>query len=1163
MRMKQIVQWLKNLIFFSIMMILSAGSIKAANLCNSGTEIFIGAYHSSIVSTKDDFFAFGEAIAANGVNHNLTPVSIIPANGYTYTGNLLFATDATHDTQAFILTTDGLYVWGASGANTAASHETAMVTDVAFHEIAMPIGILPTDVTYLTATNGGVFLVANGKVYAQGITPDLMGDDGAAADANGWHTVQKSSGGDLTNVKFFKANYNGALAVTTTNEYYTWGTAVFLGNGTSSQTLTSATLMTAPFVGSASIIAVTGYDVTPGLSYYVLNPADTKIYVLGGNSDGQLGIGSNGNTSTSWTTVKKSSGVDLVGVIDVNADDNSDHHPTAGAIVNGYDDGSGPANDVFLVWGKNSLNALGAGSADVIYPYVPTGFIPGSSRATKIEMGGHTTMYYDPDYIDTYSHKGKMCYIGHKINGSMGDGISASSTVSTFECNETPWIPTLCAAEKPPMATDDDKIDQPSGPVTLNVVTDDNGHGIDSDADGTVDESMVDLTPLTETIDQTLVVSGEGNWSVDAAGLVTFTPDVALVGDPTDIVYTVLDNNGIKSNMATIHITYIRQISISDVAQNELHSGTSTFDFTVSINAVSATDINVTYTTNDGTATTADSDYIATSGIATILAGDTNTTVSVTVQGDTKVEGDETFTVDLSAPVGATIVDAQGVSTIENDDIVAPAPSISVEKTGTFMDEDHDGYANVGETVNYEFNVINTGNVILTNVSLADDNAVITGGPISSMIPGESDTTTFTAIHTLTWQDIIDGKVVNQAIVTGKDSHGNDVNDTSDDPQNPVDDDSNSDGEPDDKTSTGLPIEDPVSTDDTYNATTGENITIDIVNNDSGGTFTLDATTVTLIEPTGATEVVTVDGDIIGFVVPGEGTWSVDETTGEVTFSPEDGYVGDPTPIEYTIEDEQGNPTTSEITINYPPVANNDNTTADTDETVTLDVLANDQNTSDPLDPTTVRIIGPDGNEIETLDVPNEGTWTVEANGSVTFDPDPDFDEDANITYVVRETNGDVSNEASITIQYPGVPLATDNGIILITEYTPTVIDVLANGDRWGSNGSGTQVITFTGPIYGTVELDDGGTPNDPEDDVLIYIPSPDINNVTDSFTYTITDALGFTSTANVTLNVNCASSQRSDSGDALGFVSMLLLTIMTAMTGLYFIRREEERREA
>jgi hypothetical protein len=54
--------------------------------------------------------------------------------------------------------------------------------------------------------------------------------------------------------------------------------------------------------------------------------------------------------------------------------------------------------------------------------------------------------------------------------------------------------------------------------------------------------------------------------------------------------------------------------------------------------------------------------------------------------------------------------------------------------------------------------------------------------------------------------DIEVKKIENQALAVGKDPNGNDVNDTSDDPMNPDDVDSNGDGEPDDKTVTTLPV---------------------------------------------------------------------------------------------------------------------------------------------------------------------------------------------------------------------------------------------------------------------------------------------------------------------------------------------------------------------
>jgi chitinase len=75
----------------------------------------------------------------------------------------------------------------------------------------------------------------------------------------------------------------------------------------------------------------------------------------------------------------------------------------------------------------------------------------------------------------------------------------------------------------------------------------------------------------------------------------------------------------------------------------------------------------VTYSTANGTAT-AGTDYDAVSGTVTIPAGRTTWAVYVTVRSDRKREADETFLVNLSNAIGATIADAQAVGTIRNDD---------------------------------------------------------------------------------------------------------------------------------------------------------------------------------------------------------------------------------------------------------------------------------------------------------------------------------------------------------------------------------------------------------------------------------------------------------------------------------------------------------------
>jgi hypothetical protein len=123
-------------------------------------------------------------------------------------------------------------------------------------------------------------------------------------------------------------------------------------------------------------------------------------------------------------------------------------------------------------------------------------------------------------------------------------------------------------------------------------------------------------------------------------------------------------------------------ISINDVSQNEGDSGATLFTFTVSLSNPSSQMITVSYATADGTATTADNDYSATSGTLTFAANETSKTISVSVNGDTKFEPNETFTVNLSSPVNAVIADGQGLGTIINDD-AAPTPTPTPTPTST------------------------------------------------------------------------------------------------------------------------------------------------------------------------------------------------------------------------------------------------------------------------------------------------------------------------------------------------------------------------------------------------------------------------------------------------------------------------------------------------
>ena len=112
------------------------------------------------------------------------------------------------------------------------------------------------------------------------------------------------------------------------------------------------------------------------------------------------------------------------------------------------------------------------------------------------------------------------------------------------------------------------------------------------------------------------------------------------------------------------------QFSINDVTVDEGNSGTTNFTFTVHRTST-ATAETINYATADNTATTADNDYTSTSGTLSFAIGEADKTITVAVNGDTKVENNETFFVNLSTPSNGAILDGQGQGTITNEDFAS------------------------------------------------------------------------------------------------------------------------------------------------------------------------------------------------------------------------------------------------------------------------------------------------------------------------------------------------------------------------------------------------------------------------------------------------------------------------------------------------------------
>ncbi|OXA82042.1 hypothetical protein B0A65_01390 [Flavobacterium frigidimaris] len=94
--------------------------------------------------------------------------------------------------------------------------------------------------------------------------------------------------------------------------------------------------------------------------------------------------------------------------------------------------------------------------------------------------------------------------------------------------------------------------------------------------------------------------------------------------------------------------------------------------------------------------------------------------------------------------------------------------SIAVIKRAVFVDENNDGFAQVGETIKYSFEVKNTGDTPLTDIFITDNlsGLVLIGSPFS-LAPGQINSTNFTASYAITKVDIDAGFIINQALAEG------------------------------------------------------------------------------------------------------------------------------------------------------------------------------------------------------------------------------------------------------------------------------------------------------------------------------------------------------------------------------------------------------------
>jgi gliding motility-associated-like protein len=297
--------------------------------------------------------------------------------------------------------------------------------------------------------------------------------------------------------------------------------------------------------------------------------------------------------------------------------------------------------------------------------------------------------------------------------------------------------------------------------------------------------------------------------------------------------------------------------------------------------------------------------------------------------------------------------------------------------------------------------------------------------------------------------------------------------------------------------SDNLPCENiaPVANDDNGSTTVDTPTTIaNITSNDTDADGTIDITTLDL-DPSTAGQQTTFSN--------AAGEWTVDTSTGDVSFTPAVGFTGSAS-ITYTVNDNEG-ATSNEATITVnvtaapsAPVANDDTYSGDEDTVITGNVLDNDTEADgDPIESTLVTTT-------------TNGVFSLNPDGSFTYTPGENFNGTDEATYITCDINSNCDT-AVVTITVNPVndaPVAGDDFFEIDNQSSYTASVAFEATDIDG------DALTFSianQPANGTLTLDSNGE----------YTYQPNAGYIgLDAFEYAACDA-SLCDTAQVVINVN------------------------------------------
>ncbi|WP_428628510.1 Ig-like domain-containing protein [Sphingopyxis sp.] len=667
------------------------------------------------------------------------------------------------------------------------------------------------------------------------------------------------------------------------------------------------------------------------------------------------------------------------------------------------------------------------------------------------------------------------------ITYSISDGQGGTSTATVTV--------TVTAVNDPPAAANDTASTAEDTPVTIGVL----GNDVDADGDP--------LTVVTAS-------AANGTVLINPDGTITYTPNANFNGADT-ITYTISDGNG-GTSTATVNmiVTSANDLPVavddgattsedtpvtvsvlgndSDIDGDSLTvtvasspNGTVTINPDGTIGFVPNPNFNgpalITYTISDGkggtatatvtvTVTPANDPPVATNDM---VSTDEDTPVTIPVlANDVDIDGDLLAVVSASAPNGTVTINPDGTI------LYTPNPDFNGTDTITYTISDGQGGTSTA-TVTVTVGAVNDAPTAAPDTATTREDTPVTvpvlandsdpeGNPLTvTGATAANGTVIVNADGTITYTPNPNFNGTDTITYTISDGNGGTATAT--------------------LTVTVTQVNDPpVASNDTAATDEDTPVIIPVLANDSDP----EGDTLTVTNANAANGTVTINPD------------------GTIAYTPNANFNGTDT-ITYTISDGQGGFSTATVTVvvrpvNDAPVAIDDAATTDEDMPVTIRVLAND--TDPDGDPLTV-VAGSAAN----------GTVTINADGTITYTPNRNFNGNDTITYTISDGKGGFSTATigvTITVIASNDPPDTVDDIATTDEDTPVTVPVLANDSD--PEGNPLTVTGATAP-NGTVVVNSDGT--------ITYTPNPNFNG-TDTVTYTVSDGQGGTTTGTLTVTV-------------------------------------------